>query len=142
MLVLMLPSQTIDFWPMLEGHIERSLPPTASTPGADVNQVLYSMMVGKVRCWLLNNDKQETKGFILTTIFRDIIGVDTLLIYMAVMFDATYKLDFQGEFDTLKKYAASQGCSRISSFIANSKLIDALKAQGMNTSFTYVTFDL
>jgi hypothetical protein len=142
MLVLVLPSQVMDFWPIFEGHIERSLPPIASVPGVDVNQILYSLMVGSMQCWLYTNFEQRMDGFILTTTFRDVTDIGTLLLYEVVIFNKEAQVEWKEELETIKKFATARNCRRIAAFIANKKVLSALESWGVNTSFTFATLDI
>ena len=141
MLVMLLPEQLTDYWMAFEGHVERSMPPLASEY-ADANQVLFSLMMGSSQCWVLMDQKQEVKGFIITTTLLDISGVRTLIIYCAVIFDKTMSVDWKAELETMKKYAASRECVKLASFVANEKIIKALEAFGADTRFTFVTLGL
>lgn len=143
MLVPVLPSNVTDYWPSFEGHIEKSLPPTASIIDVDVNQILYSLMIGSMQCWLFMDSKEQiTKGFILTTSFRDVSDVGTLIIYCAIIFDKTTQVEWKEELGTLKKFAIHMKCDRIAAFIANKNILAILKEWGANTEFTYATLDV
>ena len=142
MLVLVLPDQVMSFWNSFEGHIEQSLPPIASVEGVDANQILYSLMIGSMQCWLYSDFEQSTKGFILTTTFRDVTDIGTLLLYEVVIFDKEVQVEWKVELETMKKFALARDCRRIAAFIANKKVLSVLESWGVNTSFTFATLDL
>jgi hypothetical protein len=137
MLVALLPEQISEFWPLLKGHIDDTLPPTGDYGSYDVNKILYNLLFGYAQLWLYN-EGEVNKGFIVTTIYDDISGVRSLIIYSMVVIDKTAKVDWQGEFETLRKYANSRGCSKVCSFVRNDKIVKALKEYGIDTQFTFI----
>jgi hypothetical protein len=141
MLIQLLRTQVSDYWPLMEPHIVKSIPPLGSSMGA--NQILYSLLIGMAQCWLFMDKNQEkTEGFIITTSITEISGTRTLLIYIAILLDKEAKVVWEEEFDTLKKYALDTQCTKIAAFVANEKIIAALEKQGANTKFTYVNMNL
>ena len=138
MLVMLLPDQIYERWDSMEGHIERSLPPVASA--VDVNQVLYSLLMGSAQCWVLMVNDEE-KGFLITTTLLELSNTRTLLIYCAIILDKEAKVDWADEYDTLKKFAGSRECSQIASFVDNEKVVEWLRNSGARCS-TFVYADV
>jgi hypothetical protein len=142
MLVVLLPSQVSEYWPLFKGHIEKSLPPTGDYGQYDMNNILYSLLAGYAQIWVYHNEKHESQGFIVTYIFTDISGVKNLIIYCAIVIDKEAKVDWQAEFEVLKKFAHSKGCSKMASYITNPKAIEKLKQTDVDVRSVYANITL
>lgn len=142
MLVALLPEQVSDMWPILKGHIDDSLPPTGDWGPYDMNTILFNLLSGYAQIWLYKNDLQENQGFITTTIMNDISGVRTLLIYNIIVIDKSAKVDWIREFETLKTFAHSRGCSKIGSYVMNQKILNIIKEHDVETRFTFAYIDI
>ena len=142
MLVALLPEQISNMWPLLKGHIEDSLPPTADYGQYDTNNILYSLLTGNAQLWLFQNDKLESQGFVVTTIMSDISGVKTLLIYNMIVIDKEAKVDWLKEFATLRLFANSKGCSKLGSYIRNQKMLDVVKDYEVDTRYVFAFINI
>jgi hypothetical protein len=141
MLVALLQTQVAENWSLLRDHINDSLPPIADYGPIDMNSILYTLMIGGGVVWLVQDDKQQMLGFIVTTTLRDMSGVKTLLIYSSVILQNADARFWEEGIYTLRKYAADKGCSKIAAFTNNEKIIALLREKGCETS-TYVSFRL
>ena len=137
MLVALLPNQISEYWELFRDHINDSLPPVADWGQYDMNELFKALLVGWLQLWLVVDREQTTVGFIITTVYRDPSGVNTLLIYSSViLMKADSKYWIEG-LDTLKKYAWSKGCSKIGAFVMNEKLLEILKEHDVETRFVF-----
>ena len=137
MLVALLPSQVSDYWPLMKKDIEDSLPPIADWGPYDLNSILYSMMIGMMQVWLVNDKEQHTKGFVTTVILRDVSGVNTLLIYNVIAIENAPMSIWSDGYGTLRAYALSKGCSKIGAFVQNEKILKLLGEQDFETRFIF-----
>jgi hypothetical protein len=142
MLVALLPNQVSEYWPLFKGHIEDSMPPTGDWIPYDMNLVLFHLIAGDANLWILKDKEHNVDGLVLTTIYNDISGVRTLMLNNVVVVNKKAKVNWQIEFDTLKKYAYSKGCTKIGSFIMNQKLLDILKEHDVETRFTFAHINI
>lgn len=142
MLVAMLPEQVSDMWPLLKGHIEDSLPPTADWGQYDINNILFNILTGYAQIWLFKDSEQRNQGFVTTTILKDISGVNTLIIYNCIIIDKDMKVDWMKELKTLKDYAHSRGCSKIGSYVINPKILDIIKDYEVETRFVFAHMNI
>jgi hypothetical protein len=141
MLVALLQTQVAEHWSLFRDHINDSLPPIGDYGPLDMNSILHSLMIGAAVCWLVTDEKQAMVGFVVTTTLRDISGVKILLVYSSVILVNAPAKYWTECADTLKIYAKSKGCSKISMFTNNEKLLTLLKENGAETS-TFVSFRL
>ncbi|OQB09989.1 MAG: hypothetical protein BWY21_00553 [Parcubacteria group bacterium ADurb.Bin216] len=142
MLVKLLPTQVSEYWPLLKGHIEDTLPPIGDWGPYHTNNILYHILYGNADIWMLEDKSHESKGFIITTVYDDLSGIRILFVYCAVIIDSTVKVDWEAEFETIKKYAYSKGCSKIGTFMSNKKALDILKEHGAETRFVFAHFNI
>ena len=137
MLAALLPNQVSDHWELLKKDIENSLPPIADYGPYDLNALLYSCMVGAMQVWLVQDKEQKNKGFVTTSILRDVSGVSTLIIYNAIMVENTPVSDWASGYDTLVTFARSKGCAKIGAFVMNEKILAILKDHDFETRFVF-----
>jgi len=95
------------------------------------------------KLWLCNDDKDRHNiGFVITTVMRDISGVNILLIYNMVVIDKEAKINWLRELETLKKHAWSLGCSKIGAYIMNSKILDIVSKHEVETRFVFANMNI
>jgi len=135
---MLLPDQIVTYWDLFKEQIERNPPPISDHGPYDINNILLSVLAGGMQAWILNEKDGESVGFVLTTILRDASGVSTLLIYNALILGPAKQSLWLNALETLVKYGKARGCSKISSFIANQKLIALFKEHGVSTEFVYI----
>jgi hypothetical protein len=138
MLVRILPAQTSEYWDLIKGDIASSMPPIADWGPYDPTQVLYALMVGSMHLWIFTDKEQNPKGFITTSIIKDVSGVGTLMLYNVIIVNSDAKGDWEADYKTLKDFALSRGCAKIGAFVANRKILDLLEAQDFDTRFVFV----
>jgi hypothetical protein len=142
MLIAVLPTQVSEYWPLIKGDIESSMPPIGDYGSYDTNSILFHLMVNRMRLWLYTDEKQNTKGFVVTTILSDVSGVKTLLLYNVVILDTNVVVDWKKEFETLKTYAKHIGCSKIGAFVINENILAVLKVANIDTRFVFAHLNL
>lgn len=142
MLVALLPNQVSEYWPLLKGHIEDSLPPTGDWGAYSMNDILSNILAGYAQVWLYNNEEHINQGFVVTAVYNDISGVKTLIIYCIVVIDKSAKVDWEKEFNTLKKFALSRGCSKIGAYVMNEKILEKVKDFEVDTRFVFAHINI
>jgi hypothetical protein len=139
MLVALMPEQVNDHWDLLKLAVERSLPPIAILRDHSMNRVLESILSGAMICWLVIQDN-EIEGFILTTTTVDYCtGTKSLLIYL--VFGEAGRNIWEDAYDTLIKHAKSNGCSFITAYTVQEKVVDICKSFGFETQY-YVSLEV
>ncbi|MFA5037881.1 MAG: hypothetical protein WC479_11990 [Candidatus Izemoplasmatales bacterium] len=143
MLIQLPLTQVSDHWPFIKDRVSDSLPVIADR-GSDVNSILYGLMVGTMQMWKISDTPDPdgvTRGFVLTTILGDVSDTPTFLVYMIIILDKRAKINPSADFNTLKTYATSRGCTKIGAFLENEKIISLLKDNGFKLS-TYASIDV
>ncbi len=140
MLLPLLPTQVDEYWPLVRDYVEESLPPIAGK-GADISKILFGLMIGVMQMWLFTDKEQKMKGFVITTMMQDMTDSFTLLVYCAVLMDKEAKASWEVEFEAMKLYAKSKGCTKIALYLANEKIVKLLKEQGFDVK-TYASIDV
>ena len=143
MLVQLPLTQVSDHWPFVKDRISSSLPAIADKD-ADISNILYGLMIGTMQMWKISDTPEPTgvtRGFVLTTILGDVSDTPTFLVYMVIILDKRAKINPAADFNTLKTYATSRGCTKIGVFLDNEKIISLLKDSGFKLS-TYASIDI
>lgn len=143
MLIHFLPNQVAEHWDLLEFAIEQALPPMADDSPDKMNNILESMLIGKLQCWISVNEDKLPEAVITTMILNDYASkTKTLLIYSAYAFDKTAALSWMEGFDTLFKYGKSKGCSAVTAFSNENKIINIAQKFGADISVRYLSFQI
>lgn len=123
--------------------IEEALPPLAGYEDPSrMNNVLSSLLAGKMVCWeLWLGDEIYGVGVFQVTLDEP-SGIKNLLIYALY----TYK-PFSYDFwylllKTLRQYAKEQGCHRIVGFTDVDRIISIVNALGGSSEFRYIWLEV
>jgi hypothetical protein len=136
-------TQVSDHWIFVKDRLPALLPDIADE-GANVNNILYALMVGVMQLWKISDTPAPdaiSRGFVLTTILGDVTDSATLLVYAVIIIDKRAKVDPDADLNTICQYAKSRGCTKIGAFTGNEKVIELLKNKGFKTT-TYASMDV
>lgn len=142
MLAYLLPNQISDYWPLMRDHINDSLPPTGDYGPYDMNNILFALLSGGMQLWAVTDKDAHMKGFVVTTVYQDVSGVRTLMIYNAVALEKGPLSDWTCGIETLKKFGRSRGCSKLGAFVANPKILEAIKEYDAELRFVFAHINL
>jgi len=143
MLIYFLPEQVANNWDIIEYAIEQALPPMADDSPDKMNNILEAFLIGKLHCWISVNKDKQPEAVITTMILNDYASkTKTLLIYTAYAFDKTAALSWMEGFDTLFKYAKSKGCSAVTAFSNDNKIINIAQKFGADINMRYLSFQI
>ena len=143
MLIQLPLTQVSDHWPFIKDRVAQHYPAIAEK-NAPTESILYALMVGTMQMWKISDTPSPdsiTRGFILTTILGDVTDTATLLIYEAIILDKRAKVNPTEDFETLKGYAKSRGCTKIGVFLDNEKILTLLTEGGFSTT-TYASIEI
>ena len=138
MLVKMLPHQIADNWEILSYGIQQSLPPITYQSPKRMARILESLLGEKMNLWLGIQD-EKIHGIIVTSlVYESNSDVKDLLIYCIYGFkDLPTKLITEG-METLKKFASSKGCKRLTAYSNVESVINMMKRFG-SVEYSYLT---
>jgi|TARA_Y100000296_G_scaffold87435_1_gene133821 hypothetical protein len=138
MLVKVLPNQVCDHWDVVSYGIQQSLPPITIESPRRMNNILESLLLGRMVLWIGVEDN-KVQGLLVTAFSYDKNSdVQDLLIYSIYGFeDLSTKLVVDG-MDTLKKFAVSNGCKRITAYSKIKAVIDMMKRFG-SEEYSYLS---
>jgi len=74
MIIQLLPEQIPGFWPDIKESIQAAAPPIFHETPEKMNNILMSMLIGKMQVWVLANQEEEAtivKSVIVTSIVSD-----------------------------------------------------------------------
>ena len=144
-LVRLLDQQIADAWPVIKYAVEQSVPPIAGESPEKMNNVLESLLLGKLQCWV-TADSPEIKQFrtVLTTRINtdDTTGTKTLLIFSMFSFVPQSSEDIDQVHKTLVAFAKGNGCNRMLAYTQDENVLSIGRKYGMTTEWTMLTLDV
>jgi hypothetical protein len=146
MLVKLLPEQVANFWEVLGSQIAPVLAPVVDVTPDVMNNILSSIMVGKMDCWAIVTKTEnlvKLNGTILTAIIvDDFTEVRNLLIYSMYGNGNISMQDWQKGKETLVKYAKSKNCKKIVAYTSNDNIKNLADRLGAVTSEVFISLDV
>jgi hypothetical protein len=139
MLVQLPPDQISKHWEIIRYSIEQAFPP--STAAIDMTAILTHALGGNLHVWAgLDNESGTIIAIMTTTIVSDIgsHAPDLLLYSMYGIGDSIKRDNWLDGFETLKKFATSKGCKRLTAFTASDAIKKLVKWFGGDVSNTYI----
>ena len=139
MLVKMYPEQVAKSWDILSYGIQQTLPPITYQSPKRMEKILESLLSEELVLWLGVDDDNKVQGLIVTSIvYEKNSDVKDLLIYSLYGFNnIPYRMIIEG-MDTLKVYANSIGCKRITAYSNVKSIIKLMKKFG-SAEYTYLS---
>ena len=138
MLVKMLPDQISDNWEILSYGIQQALHPITYQSPKRMTNILESLLSQEMDLWL-SVKEDKIQGLIVTSlIYESNSDVKDLLIYCLYGFRNLSSKQIIEGMSTLKKYAASKGCKRITAYSNIESVIKIMKKFG-SVEYSYLT---
>jgi hypothetical protein len=146
MLTKLLPDQISKFWPVIKYAVEESLPPMVGDHPDKMNRILSGMLSGKIDVWVSYIKGDEVIKFeaVLVTqlLYEEASNTKNLLLYCLYGYSVITDLSWTEGFETISKYAKSQGCSGIIAYSANTYIVELSKKFGADVSYTLINIPL
>lgn len=129
-------------WEVIRFSIENSGPPIAIASPETMNNTLKSLMIGRLRCWVVL--REEEMVAIATTMFTidDISKIKDLMIYTLFGFKLVSVEEWQYATNKLKEYARKNKCHRIVAYTGAKRLLEVIDSLGGNTTYTFAFLEV
>lgn len=147
MLVQLLASQILQWWPLFAPHIESTLPPFAYGDADRMLNIKTSLLSGEMLCWVLQGEADDGSsipfGFVLTTISTDSCsGVRNVILYCVYGYKKIPVTLWLSAWETLKAYAKGMLCHRIVAYTDVPHIVDIALELGMSAQYTFLTYEV
>jgi hypothetical protein len=144
MLLRLLPEQVARFWDEIKVGVEAALPPIAGESEDRMNNILTSILSEGIVCWLSyrkHEDHKEVTAIMLTQIVADAPSkTKSVLIYALYSPDDSIGLDGWIEgYRALAEYGRSVGCSRITAYSDNPKIITMAERFRADLAYRFIS---
>ena len=120
MLVKLLPDQVSEHWDEISLAIRQALPPFVANSDRSMVNILKAILGGDMHCWILYSSGDEGGSIyaILTTKIEidEMSGTRCLLIYSFYANKPLVNHLMVTCIETLKKFASSRGCYKVTAF--------------------------
>ena len=140
MLVRLTSNQIPKFWDYIKYGVKESFGYELSDEHN--NNILQGLMIGKLQCFVVSEDKKLKANTVIRVIEDELIGTKNLLIYSAYANEVLSNELYQTIFKHLYDYAKSINCDNIVAYSKMSRIIEMAKSVGGDISQTYITFKL
>ena len=139
MLTLMSPSFVSQHW----DNIYKMFEPALFKPSETVKtNLLRGIISGITQCWIFTRDEVGI-GMVLTNMTKDPYSqTRDLLVYAVVSNGESIHDDWEKGLDTLMQFARNKGCSRITAFTNNKKLIGLLQHFNADTDMRFLSWEV
>ena len=144
MLVKLEVDQALRYWTHLKQFVMMSQMTGAKwTPEAE-SRLVEAAATGALQIWVeVNKDTGHFDAVLSTAFVSDIAsGSMGLLIYSLMTINKVDGSRWIEGVETLRKYARSRGCGRITAFSSNPKIIGLINKIGGDTSMTLCTLEV
>lgn len=143
MLTKILPNQVSTYWEAISFAVRHSMPPFVKVDDVFMSNILTSLLLGELECWISINSKGQIDAIATTQFLEDAASrLKTLLIYSAYKtIDEIEDKSWYEAFQTISQYARNSGCCAIACYTVVDKIIEqALKFGGQLQ--TFITFNV
>lgn len=138
MLIRLTIEQVATYWPDIHRAVSLSLPPIMKGEGERMNKILESLLIENAQCWAsVDRETKEMDGLVTTAVMEDTLsGAKSLMLYTIYGYRPTIARSWKEGFETLSKFAKSQGCNRIIGFSNEKALMKRAKVLGVNFDYS------
>lgn len=117
MIIQLLTDQIPEFWPDIKESIQAAVPPLLHDSPEKLNNILMSMLIGKMQVWVVADQKDQgtiVQGVIVTTVMEESCsGTKLLLFYSGYSLgEASQELWADG-MKVFNDFAKAQGCEKL-----------------------------
>ena len=141
MLLVRIPiSGVAKHWDLIKGSISEAFPPTCVPDEKGMLSVLQQILAGGMQVWACLRNRYPVEAVALLTTYiatEPITGTKSLLLFSLYAWEPLQRQDYLDGFETMKKYALSEGCTNISYYTANSLFSKLAQEVGFNTQFNF-----
>jgi len=146
MLVRLLPDDVQRRWPQLKSAILTSLPSHINGTDDAINNLLFALLDDTLHCWILVEYEEKDakiRAVVTTTITVDIpSGIKNLLIYSLTAFEPLTQEILVDGYNSLKEFAKSKNCYKITAFTDIPRIIEMVKSVGGDASQTMIELEV
>ena len=136
MLLMLLPEQLDRFWSQIRFAIESSFTPDVLDGQNILNNVLESLLLGKMQAWFLTEDQDSINAILLTSITSDsAVAGNVLTLYLLYAFEPTKQDWWEDGWKTMERFAASRKCTRVDAFSTNPAVIKKAEEFGWKSEY-------
>jgi len=145
MIIKLLPDQVMNYWPMIKGGIEASLPPVTGDSKEKMNNILIELLDGRLDCWIAfrKDIEVDVVAIIITSISYDSRGdTSSLLLYCVYALKQTEGQDWVEGYEALSKYARANNCSRMVAYSNDEKILKIVEKFGGDASYRFLSIPI
>jgi len=107
------------------------------------NRLLYHLLNGKAQCFIGFSNERILQRILITRIITDEVRDEkSLFINCLYSFEIVSPKVWQAEFEAVKKFARSLGCTSITSWTINERAAEISRRLGMKDRFKSFIYDL
>lgn len=145
-IIKLLPEQISEHWGLIASALGRTVPREMGEEARVVNNILHSLIDESMQCWFCGKYEEgglETYVIIITGVITN-MGTNErcLMIYTVYWFQPPPNALWESGLNVLRKYARSQGCSKIVAYSKFDMITNLVKALGGDVSWKYLQIEV
>ena len=140
MIVMMTPEEVSKQWGVVRHAIEGSMPSNRSVTEAGMNNILMSILDGRMQCWAMEKEG-KVQAIATTVYFFDPCGDKTLCVYSLYGYEIISDRMWKEALEKLGEFAKRNGCRYVVAYTVDKRVIDIADKNGA-TAEIFLTFDV
>jgi hypothetical protein len=135
----------MDHWHFIKEAIGKAFPPIAEATNEAFLEIQEQFLLGTMDCWfgVESIDDQEILAVMTTrVVMEDVTKTKNMLIFSVTTYAPHSEALWVKGYDTLRKYAASKGCTKIISFTNNAQVIRIADNLGAYVGWRLIQLDV
>ena len=130
MLIKLMPEQVSKVWDFIRYGILATASPITNTTPEGIRNILKNLLLGKLQCWAVVEDK-KMKGFALTNIADDYISGERFLnIYDLYAFESFSSDTWSSGIAAIEEFAKANMCNKITAYSNVAQIISITEKLG------------
>lgn len=143
MLVKLNSDQLFKVWQQVRPMVVDAFPAFMKPDEDTITHILRSLVSGNMECWIILNMDKKIIGALTTTVQEDICsGVRSLLIYTFWTNGTLTKGVLTDGWETLRRYAISQRCTKVTGYTNNDKISKLIRQLGGKAELTLLELEV
>jgi len=143
MLVKLLPEQIPRVWSDIRLSVVEAYPPFIVLTEDALSNILKSLLIGAMDCWVIVTEEKKAIGIILTSFNEDFCsGSRSLNVYSMWSSGGLTKKIWLDGWNTLTKYAKGKGCSLMVGYTNVPSIINLFRKMGGEAEMTFLRMEV
>ena len=134
-----LPDQVAEQWNVIRPAIEASMPAYIRESETRMSNILTSIMVGNMDCWVIEEGDRTAQAILLTLFTMDPAGDKSLCVYSMYGYERVTIDIWKEVVECMAKWGRANGCFSVTVYSENPKMVGALERYTVSERTSFLT---